>query len=117
MNDNRLVDYLNHIAQAAQQACDYVDGMDRTAFLADRRTQQATILNLVVIGEAATRLLQTSPNFLAHHPEVPWASMKGMRNRIAHGYLLVEPGIVHSTVERDVPTLIATIRQAMQRLT
>jgi uncharacterized protein with HEPN domain len=46
-----------------------------------------------------------------------WFEMWGMRNRIAHGYLLVEPGIVHSTVERDVPTLIATIRQAMQRLT
>lgn len=109
MNDSRLVDYLDHIAQAAQQACDYVDGMDRTAFLADRRTQQATILNLIVIGEAATRLLQTCPNFLTHHPEVPWASMKGMRNRIAHGYFDIDLAVVWETLQTSLPALLTQL--------
>lgn len=109
MNDSRLVDYLDHIAQAARQACDYVDGMDRAAFLADRRTQQATILNLIVIGEAATRLLQASPDFLAHHPEVPWASMKGMPNRIAHGYFDIDLSVGWETLQTSPPALLAQL--------
>lgn len=39
--------------------------------------------------------------------------MRGMRNRIAHGYLLVETRIVRSTVERDVPSILALIDAAL----
>ncbi len=45
-----------------------------------------------------------------------WTQMRGMRNRIAHGYLLVEPAIVRSTVERDLPVMVAAVRAAMDRL-
>lgn len=57
MSVNRLPDFLDPILDAAQQARDYVDGMDKAAFLADKRTQQAVILNLVIIGEAGTQKL------------------------------------------------------------
>lgn len=63
MKVNRLPDYLDHILNAAQQAHDYVNGMDKAAFLADKRTQQAVIMNLVIIGEAATQLLQHYSDF------------------------------------------------------
>jgi uncharacterized protein with HEPN domain len=42
-----------------------------------------------------------------------WPAMWGMRNRIAHGYLLVETSIVRSTVERDIPSILATIDAAL----
>lgn len=42
-----------------------------------------------------------------------WPAMWGMRNRIAHGYLLVETRIVRSTVERDVPSILALIDAAI----
>jgi len=35
-----------------------------------------------------------------------WKEMWGMGNRIAHGYLLVEPAIVRSTVDRDLPVMV-----------
>jgi uncharacterized protein with HEPN domain len=38
-----------------------------------------------------------------------WPLMWGMRNRIAHGYLLVDPAIVRRTVEHDLPTIMAVI--------
>lgn len=37
----RLVDYLGHMQQAAQQAVGSVDRMDKNTFIADRLTQQA----------------------------------------------------------------------------
>jgi uncharacterized protein with HEPN domain len=45
------------------------------------------ILNIVVLGEAATKPANDHPAFVALHRDVPWQSMRGMRNRMAHGYL------------------------------
>ena len=44
---NRLFDYLRHMFEAAEQAHSYVEGMDKAAWHADKRTQQAVILNLL----------------------------------------------------------------------
>lgn len=110
MSRSRLTDYLDHIAQAAQQACSYVEGMDRQTFLADRRTQQAAILNLIVIGEVATRLLQSHATFVERHPQIPWRNMKGMRNRVAHGYFDINLDVVWETVHTALPELLGQIR-------
>jgi hypothetical protein len=40
MSGNRLLDYLDHMEQAATDACSFVDGLDKEDFLADKRTQQ-----------------------------------------------------------------------------
>ena len=86
MSENRLPDYLDHMQQAAQDACDFVDGFGKAHFLEDKRTQQAVIMSLIIIGEAATKVLDGYVEFAEAHAEVPWRSMRGMRNRIAHGY-------------------------------
>jgi len=114
MNDSRLLNYLDHVAGAARQACSYVDDMDEAAFLADTRTQQAVILNLVIIGEAATRLLQGYEAFLERHPQIPWRSMKGMRNRIAHGYFDIDLGVVWETVQTALPPLLEQLPVTQQ---
>ena len=80
--------------------------MTRDAFLADRKTQWAIVLNLMVIGETANRVLEDDPAFVARHPTLPWAAMRGMRNRIAHGYFDIDMSIVWDTVQRDLPALI-----------
>jgi len=38
-----------------------------------------------------------------------WPLMWGMRNRIAHGYLLVDTGIIQQTLVQDIPGIIARI--------
>ena len=106
MIENRLPDYLDHMLEAAQQACSYIEGLCIKDFLADKRTQQAVILNLVIIGEAATKLLKDYGQFLERHPEVPWRSMKGMRNRIAHGYFDIDLDVVWATVRTALPQLL-----------
>ena len=59
MSENRLSDYLDHIQQAATDACSFVEGLDKDDFLADKRTQQAVIMSLIIIGEAATRVMDS----------------------------------------------------------
>jgi uncharacterized protein with HEPN domain len=106
MNESRLPDYLEHIQQAATDACSFVEGQSKKDFLADRRTQQAVILSLLIIGEAATKLLQSYGDFLTAHPDVPWSSMKGMRNRLAHGYFDINLDVMWDTVSTALPSLL-----------
>ena len=39
--------------------------------------------------------------------------MWGMRNRIAHGYLLVNPPIVRQTLKIDIPSLVSRIEREL----
>lgn len=42
-----------------------------------------------------------------------WPLMWGMRNRIAHGYLLVDSTIIRQTLAQDVPALMSRINQRL----
>jgi len=106
MNENRLADYLDHMRHAATDACSFVQGMVQDEFLQDRRTQQAVIMSLIIIGEAATKVMDGYPEFAGAHPQVLWRSMRGMRNRIAHGYFDINLDVVWETVLTALPQLL-----------
>lgn len=106
MNENRLADYLDHMRQAATDACSFVEGLSKEDFLADKRTQQAVIMSLIVIGEAATKVMDGYAEFANQHRQVPWRSMRGMRNRIAHGYFDINLDVVWDTVQTALPELL-----------
>lgn len=106
MTENRLPDYLDHMRQAAADACGFVDGLSKEEFQADKRTQQAVIMSLIIIGEAATKVMDRYAAFSDQYPEVPWRSMRGMRNHIAHGYFDINLDVVWETVQTALPELM-----------
>jgi uncharacterized protein with HEPN domain len=109
MNEYRLPDYLGHMREAATNARNFVDGIKKEDFLADKRTQQAVIMSLVIIGEVATKIMDRFPEFADRHPTIPWRSIRGMRNRIAHGYFDINLEVVWDTVETALPDLLGTL--------
>jgi uncharacterized protein with HEPN domain len=112
MSLNRLPDYLGHMQQAATDACSFVEGMDKDAFLEDKRTQQAVIMSLIIIGEAATKVMDGYPRFSEKCTGVPWRGMRGMRNRIAHGYFDINLDVVWETVQTALPELLMQLSDA-----
>lgn len=106
MIKNRLPDYLEHMQQAAMNACDFVEGLTKEDFLDDKCTQQAVIMSLVIIGEAATKIMDSDSQFIKSHSTVPWHNMRGMRNRIAHGYFEINLDVVWDTVQTALPELL-----------
>ncbi len=115
MSESRLSDYLDHMQQAATDACHFVEGLSKTDFLADKRTQQAVIMCLIVIGEAVTKVMDRYPTFVLKHTQLPWRNIRGMRNRIAHGYFDIDLGVVWDTVQTALPELLSqlpALRQA-----
>ena len=102
-------DLLDHMREAVTQSLVYVEGREKADFLDDKRTQQAVILNLIILGEAATKLMDNYPDVTAAHPEIEWRSIRGMRNRIAHGYYDIDLDVVWETVRSALPDLVARL--------
>ena len=115
MSENhRLPDYLDHIQQAATDACSFVEGMAKDDFLGDKRTQQAVIMSLIVVGEAATKVMDGYADFTQAHTEVPWRYMRGMRNRMAHGYFDIILYVVWDMSQQWLPELLKQLPAVRQ---
>lgn len=109
MRDDRA--YLEHVLDAIGQILDYSRG-GKAAFKADRRTQDAVVRNIQIIGEAAKKV---SPALKAKHADIPWKRIVGMRDKVVHQYFGVNLEIVWSAVELELPALkkrIAAILRA-----
>jgi uncharacterized protein with HEPN domain len=91
------------IARAARLVLDFIEGLDKAAFLEDIKTQSSVSHQLMIMGEAAKRL---SGDFRSHYPEIPWTLIAGMRDKLIHGYDIVDLDEVWKTVTQDVPDLL-----------
>jgi uncharacterized protein with HEPN domain len=112
MSYDRLSVYIEQLLEASTTAFSYVEGYDKGDFMSDKRTQQAVTLNILIVGELATKIAQNHQEFAEAHVDIPWSSMRNMRNRIAHGYYEIDFEVVWETVSLSLPPLI----QALQRI-
>lgn len=95
--------YIRDMLDACLKVDEFTSGLDQANLLADQRTFDATLFNLALIGEAATKLPEATRDA---NPEIPWRQIIAMRNRIIHGYGAVEPDLVWAAIDHDVPQLI-----------
>ena len=93
--------------EAAERACDYCRTMDCGAFLQDKRTQDAVVRNIEILGEAAKNI---SNLFRAQHPDIPWKNIAGMRDKLIHDYFGVNLDVVWDVVQTDMPPLILQLK-------
>jgi len=100
--------------QAALDACNFVAGLSKDEFIADKRTQQAVVMSVIIIGEAATKIMDRYPEFIKTHNILPWRSMRGMRNHIAHGYFEINLDVVWDTVQVALPELLKNLPAVRQ---
>ena len=112
----RLADYLAHIAEAIERIDRYIEDMDEVAFLNNELVQDAVIRNLEIIGEASNNIEKLYPDFAAAHPELPLSFAYQMRNAVAHGYFKVDFEIVWKTIHRSLPGLHTQVTQAQASL-
>jgi uncharacterized protein with HEPN domain len=94
---------IRHILTAIAQNLQYTAGMTFEDFGSDEKTLKAVAWNLTMIGEAA-RLVPSEVE--SAYPEVPWATIRGMRNHIVHGYDVIDWEIVWTVVHDELPPLV-----------
>jgi len=88
---------------AAQEAVTFLNSLNGENIENNRLVSQAIIRLIEVVGEAASQL---SKEYRNSHPELPWAQIIGMRNRVVHAYFDIDFSLVESTVKSDFPALI-----------
>lgn len=103
----RVQDILDAIAEIQS----FVAGLSRDQFLCDAKTLKAVAANLIIIGEASRHLPET---LIQAHPNIPWPLMRGMRNRIVHGYFQIDAAIVWDTCQMDLAPLVEPLTKILE---
>lgn len=85
---------------------EFTKGISFQSFIDDIQLQYAVIRCFEVIGEAARRVPE---DFRVLHPQFPWKAMAGMRDKLIHGYDMVDPSILWGTIQTDVPDALSKI--------
>lgn len=86
----------------------YAAGLSEENFLSDRKTTDAVVRNLEIIGEATNRL---PIEFKDKHSDVEWPKIVGMRHRIVHDYFDVDLEIVWQILQKDLPQFKNRLQQ------
>jgi len=95
-----FLDYVADIANAIDEVSEFTRGMDFPVFQADRKTVNAVVRSLEVMGEAAKKIPQ---NVRRRYPDVPWRRMAGMRDKLIHEYHGVDLDTVWLVVRDELP--------------
>jgi uncharacterized protein with HEPN domain len=98
---------IKDILDAISAVREYTEGMSYGDFISDRKTVDAVIRNLIVIGEAAAYV---PDDVVSAHPEIPWGDMRDMRNFVVHEYFGVSDKILWDTVQNDLPPLVTPLQ-------
>lgn len=103
--------HLQDMLDWALEARDQADGETRASLERDRRLQLALMHVLTTVGEAASKV---TVECRTANPQIPWASIVGMRNRLIHNYREVVLQVVWDTVVVDIPDLIAELQRILK---
>ena len=104
---------LEDMLEAARKIDRYIKGLAFEGFVEDEKTVDAVIRQLTILGEASAHVPE---EITALSPEIPWFSIRGMRNVMVHDYLSVNMRIVWKTVTKDLPDLCSQLEALQSRI-
>lgn len=105
--------YVADMIEACERIDEYTRGRTGSELRVDRRTIDAVVRNLEILGEAAKRV----PDGLRERaPGVPWRQVTGMRDVLAHDYFGIDVDLVIDVALNKIPELLPALRQLLESL-
>lgn len=95
-------DFLYDIIDSIEQTVLFTDGMSFEEFAKDKKTINAVIRSLEVLGEAVKNL---PDEIRDQSPDIPWKRMAGMRDKLIHDYFGVDLAIIWAVIHEELPPL------------
>lgn len=108
-----IADFIQDILNAIDDIERFIKGLDFEKFSRDRKTVYAVIRAIEVMGEAAKNIPDT---IRTSYPGVPWKQVAGMRDKLIHGYFVVDMMTLWKSAIQDAPKLKALITKIKKEL-
>jgi len=103
--------YLRDILQNMRDAEEFVLGLSYEQFALDKKTFNAVVRSIEIIGEAAKNV---PDSIRSKYPAVPWKEMAGMRDKVIHFYFGVDREAVWLVVKERIPSIKLLIEQIVR---
>ena len=115
MSDDRTAesawrDYIQDMLDFSERVLAYTDGLDERAFFTGDLTYDATIHNILLIGEAASNI---PLDVREAHPLIPWGEIIGTRNRVVHSYRDLNQAVIWKIIQIEIPALIPQLENLL----
>ena len=102
--------YLSEIISSMDKIERYITGLSYDEFILREETIDAVERNIEKIGEAAAAIPDDVRN---RHPEVPWKTIVGLRNKVIHHYFAVDHEVIWQIVTKNIPATRGKIAEIL----
>ncbi|MEO6913364.1 MAG: HepT-like ribonuclease domain-containing protein [Candidatus Baltobacteraceae bacterium] len=116
--DQRVLDIIRAIERIQKYVCE----MTREQFLSNEMAQDAVARQILIIAEACDKIAEiedknevpADERLRVRCPDIPWSKIKGIGNRIRHGYGTLDPEMFWETARspEDLPPLESALKAA-----
>ena len=106
-------DYIQDIIDSVNDVELFTKNMDFESFAEDKKTINAVIRSIEVIGEATKTLPKSIRD---QNPSIPWKKMAGMRDKMIHEYFGVDVEILWKVAKENMPSIKPLIQDVLKSL-
>ena len=111
MSERADVEFLADTKEAVLRINAYTQDLSYEQFLEDKKTQDAVVRNLEIIGEAAKNI---SEELKKKYPQIRWKELAGVRDKLIHHYFGVNFDIVWNIVKQELPELLSQLEEILK---
>jgi uncharacterized protein with HEPN domain len=94
--------YVADLVDHTRAVREYLDGVTRERWDADRVLRDAVLYRMLLLGEIASAL---SDEFRDRYPDVAWRQIRAFRNLAVHRYFSVDWAVVWKIAQEEPPVL------------
>ncbi|MBN4049264.1 DUF86 domain-containing protein [archaeon AH-315-M20] len=106
-------DYIQDIIDSIKETGEFTKGLSFKDFKQDKKTVNAVIRSLEIMGEASKKI---PDSIRRKHAGVPWKEMAGIRDKLIHEYHGVDLEIIWKVIKEELPPVKPLILKLLKEL-